>query len=87
MPILQIGNKTDVSLQSFSLTIKIPGLKEPTNSLKIRLLAGNPVTMDVTPGSELTIENGENVDYDVTFRDLSRNEASNPKLSVKVVKF
>jgi len=66
------------------LTVKVQGLKEDTNTLKVRLLAGNVAMIDVSPDAEVTVENGESVEYAIAVKDQAGNPTSNPKLSIKV---
>ncbi|KAM6350260.1 structural maintenance of chromosomes flexible hinge domain-containing protein 1 isoform 3-T3 [Podargus strigoides] len=69
--------------KNFSLKITLPGLKEDTQIIKIRLQPGPPHQLKVKPDSEiLKIENGTAFPFQVEVLDESGNITAQPKLIV-----
>lgn len=69
--------------KNFNLKVIIPGLKEDSQILKIRLLPGPPHRLKVKPDSEiLVIENGTVFPFQVEVVDESDNVTAQPKLIV-----
>ncbi|XP_036028961.1 structural maintenance of chromosomes flexible hinge domain-containing protein 1 [Onychomys torridus] len=69
--------------KSFNLKVVLPGLKEDSQILKIRLLPGPPHRLKVKPDSEiLVIENGTAFPFEVEVVDDSDNITAQPKLIV-----
>ncbi|XP_019402215.1 PREDICTED: structural maintenance of chromosomes flexible hinge domain-containing protein 1 [Crocodylus porosus] len=69
--------------KNFNLKVTLPGLKEDSQVLKIRLLPGPPHQLKVKPDSEiLKIENGTAFPFQVEVLDESGNITSQPKLIV-----
>ncbi|XP_074843463.1 structural maintenance of chromosomes flexible hinge domain-containing protein 1 isoform X2 [Carettochelys insculpta] len=69
--------------KNFSLKVILPGLKEDTQILKIRLLPGPPHQLKVKPDSEiLKIENGTSFPFQVEVLDEAGNITAQPKLIV-----
>ncbi|VTJ91476.1 Hypothetical predicted protein, partial [Marmota monax] len=68
---------------NFNLKVILPGLKEDSQILKIRLLPGPPRHLKVKPDSEiLVIENGTAFPFQVEVLDESDNITAQPKLIV-----
>ncbi|XP_061025692.1 structural maintenance of chromosomes flexible hinge domain-containing protein 1 isoform X2 [Eubalaena glacialis] len=69
--------------KNFNLKVILPGLKEDSQILKIRLLPGPPHRLKVKPDSEiLVIENGTAFPFQVEVLDESDNITAQPKLIV-----
>ncbi|XP_052606053.1 structural maintenance of chromosomes flexible hinge domain-containing protein 1 isoform X2 [Peromyscus californicus insignis] len=69
--------------KNFNLKVVLPGLKEDSQILKIRLLPGPPHRLKVKPDSEiLVIENGTAFPFQVEVVDESDNITAQPKLIV-----
>ncbi|KAL3215065.1 hypothetical protein MRX96_006647 [Rhipicephalus microplus] len=70
--------------KSFNLTVKIPGLEENTQTLKIRLLPGPAYELQVLPASEdqLSFENGATPSFDLSVLDMAGNYTCEPKFVV-----
>ncbi|XP_060056746.1 structural maintenance of chromosomes flexible hinge domain-containing protein 1 isoform X2 [Erinaceus europaeus] len=69
--------------KNFNLKVILPGLKEESQILKIRLLPGPPRRLKVKPDSEiLVIENGTAFPFQVEVLDESDNITSQSKLIV-----
>ncbi|XP_060084908.1 structural maintenance of chromosomes flexible hinge domain-containing protein 1-like [Ylistrum balloti] len=68
--------------KSFIMTIKVPGLEQDSQTLKIRLLPGPPHSLFVDCDKELEIENGKAVAYNVEVRDQAGNPTSDAKLII-----
>uniref|UniRef100_A0A8C2LUV8 Structural maintenance of chromosomes flexible hinge domain-containing protein 1 n=1 Tax=Cricetulus griseus TaxID=10029 RepID=A0A8C2LUV8_CRIGR len=69
--------------KNFNLKVILPGLKEDSQTLKIRLLPGPPHRLKVKPDSEiLVIENGTAFPFQVEVVDESDNTTAQPKLIV-----
>ncbi|XP_021120852.1 structural maintenance of chromosomes flexible hinge domain-containing protein 1 isoform X2 [Heterocephalus glaber] len=69
--------------KNFNLKVILPGLKEDSQILKIRLLPGPPRRLKVKPDSEiLVIENGTAFPFQVEVLDESDNITAQPKLIV-----
>ncbi|KAL6041029.1 hypothetical protein STEG23_019169, partial [Scotinomys teguina] len=69
--------------KNFNLKVILPGLKEDSQILKIRLLPGPPHRLKVKPDSEiLVIENGTAFPFQVEVVDESDNITAQPKLIV-----
>ncbi|XP_034339895.1 structural maintenance of chromosomes flexible hinge domain-containing protein 1 [Arvicanthis niloticus] len=69
--------------KNFNLKVTLPGLKEDSQILKIRLLPGPPHRLKVKPDSEiLVIENGTAFPFQVEVVDESDNITAQPKLIV-----
>nr|AAH62946.1 SMC hinge domain containing 1 [Mus musculus] len=69
--------------KNFNLKVILPGLKEDSQILKIRLLPGPPHQLKVKPDSEvLVIENGTAFPFQVEVVDESDNITAQPKLIV-----
>ncbi|XP_005082624.1 structural maintenance of chromosomes flexible hinge domain-containing protein 1 [Mesocricetus auratus] len=69
--------------KNFNLKVILPGLKEDSQTLKIRLLPGPPHRLKVKPDSEiLVIENGTAFPFQVEVVDESDNITAQPKLIV-----
>uniref|UniRef100_A0A8C5QBI3 Structural maintenance of chromosomes flexible hinge domain containing 1 n=1 Tax=Leptobrachium leishanense TaxID=445787 RepID=A0A8C5QBI3_9ANUR len=70
--------------QTFMLKVSLPGLKEDTQIVKIRLLPGHPKTLNVDPKSDvLVVENGTPLSFQIQVLDESGNTATQPKLVVQ----
>ncbi|XP_012507531.1 PREDICTED: structural maintenance of chromosomes flexible hinge domain-containing protein 1 [Propithecus coquereli] len=69
--------------KNYNLKVILPGLKEDSQILKIRLLPGHPHRLKVKPDSEiLVIENGTAFPFQVEVLDESDNITAQPKLIV-----
>ncbi|XP_023609981.1 structural maintenance of chromosomes flexible hinge domain-containing protein 1 isoform X3 [Myotis lucifugus] len=69
--------------KNFNLKVILPGFKEDSQILKIRLLPGPPHQLKVKPDSEfLVIENGTAFPFQVEVLDESDNITTQPKLVV-----
>ncbi|XP_005042005.1 PREDICTED: structural maintenance of chromosomes flexible hinge domain-containing protein 1 [Ficedula albicollis] len=69
--------------KNFNLKITLPGLKEDTQVIKIRLQPGPPRQLKVKPDSEiLKIENGTAFPFQVEVLDESGNITAQPELIV-----
>lgn len=70
--------------KSFNLTVKIPGLDENTQTLKIRLLPGPAHELQVLPEVEdqLSFENGSAPTFDLAVLDMAGNYTCEPKFVV-----
>ncbi|KAJ7395253.1 hypothetical protein BTVI_156751 [Pitangus sulphuratus] len=69
--------------KNFNLKITLPGLKEDTQIIKIRLQPGPPRQLKVKPDSEiLKIENGTAFPFQVEVLDESGNITAQPELIV-----
>lgn len=70
--------------KSFTLTVKIPGLEENTQTLKIRLLPGPAYELQVLPEVEdqLQFENGSSPVFEVAVLDMAGNYTCEPKFTV-----
>ncbi|KAG8133497.1 hypothetical protein E2320_011374, partial [Naja naja] len=70
--------------KSFNLKITVPGLKEESKVLKIKLLPGLPQQLSVKPDSDvLTIENGTAFSFHVEVLDEVGNITAQPNLLVQ----
>ncbi|XP_029446943.1 LOW QUALITY PROTEIN: structural maintenance of chromosomes flexible hinge domain-containing protein 1 [Rhinatrema bivittatum] len=69
--------------KNFNLKVILPGLKEDSQILRIRLLPGPPCKLKVKPESEiLVIENGTAFPFQVEVVDEAGNITAQPKLVV-----
>ncbi|XP_060631107.2 structural maintenance of chromosomes flexible hinge domain-containing protein 1 [Anolis sagrei] len=69
--------------KNFSLKITLPGLKEESQVLKIKLLPGPPCKLEVQPNSDiLKTENGAAFPFHVKVLDKAGNLTAQPKLIV-----
>uniref|UniRef100_A0A8C3XX76 Structural maintenance of chromosomes flexible hinge domain containing 1 n=1 Tax=Chelydra serpentina TaxID=8475 RepID=A0A8C3XX76_CHESE len=69
--------------KNFNMKVILPGLKEDSQILKIRLLPGPPRQLKVKPDSEiLKIENGTSFPFQVEVLDEAGNITAQPKLIV-----
>uniref|UniRef100_A0ABM5GB85 Structural maintenance of chromosomes flexible hinge domain-containing protein 1 isoform X1 n=1 Tax=Pogona vitticeps TaxID=103695 RepID=A0ABM5GB85_9SAUR len=69
--------------KNFSLKVTLPGLKEASQVLKIKLLPGTPHQLKVKPDSDiLKIENGTAFPFHVEVLDEVGNVTAQPKLIV-----
>uniref|UniRef100_A0A803TN00 Structural maintenance of chromosomes flexible hinge domain containing 1 n=1 Tax=Anolis carolinensis TaxID=28377 RepID=A0A803TN00_ANOCA len=69
--------------KNFSLKITLPGLKEESQVLKIKLLPGPPCKLEVQPNSDiLKTENGVAFPFHVKVLDKAGNLTAQPKLIV-----
>lgn len=70
--------------KSFTLTVKIPGLDENTQTLKIRLLPGPAYQLQVLPeaSDQLAFENGSSPTFDLAVLDMAGNYTCEPKFVV-----
>ncbi|XP_071103421.1 structural maintenance of chromosomes flexible hinge domain-containing protein 1-like isoform X1 [Haliotis cracherodii] len=73
------GTVTTSAGKNFNLTVKIPGLEEDSQSLKIRLLPGPANALVVTPEDMQEIENGSPVSFNVVVQDVANNVTSEGK--------
>ncbi|KFO81368.1 Structural maintenance of chromosomes flexible hinge domain-containing protein 1, partial [Cuculus canorus] len=70
--------------KNFNLKVTLPGLKEDTQTCKIRLQPGPPRQLKVKPDSEiLKIENGTSFPFQAEVLDESGNITAQPKLVVQ----
>ncbi|XP_053324084.1 structural maintenance of chromosomes flexible hinge domain-containing protein 1 [Spea bombifrons] len=70
--------------KNFILKVTLPGLKEDTQNIKLRLLPGPPKKLNVAPDSDvLFIENGTPFPFRVEVLDESNNITVQPKLVVQ----
>ncbi|CAH6792043.1 Smchd1 [Phodopus roborovskii] len=77
------GSVNNCQGKNFNLKVILPGLKEDSQTLKIRLLPGPPHRLKVKPDSEiLVIENGTAFPFQVEVVDESDNITVQPKLIV-----
>ncbi|XP_056679733.1 structural maintenance of chromosomes flexible hinge domain-containing protein 1 isoform X1 [Monodelphis domestica] len=77
------GHVNSYQGKNFSLKVILPGLKEESQILKIRLLPGPPRQLKVKPDSDfLVIENGTAFPFQVEVLDESGNITAQPKLIV-----
>ncbi|XP_072111996.1 structural maintenance of chromosomes flexible hinge domain-containing protein 1 isoform X2 [Mobula birostris] len=69
--------------KNFALKVILPGLKQDTEILRIRLLPGPPHTLRIKPESnKLVIENGTAFPFQVEVLDEAGNITAQPKLVV-----
>ncbi|XP_053101695.1 structural maintenance of chromosomes flexible hinge domain-containing protein 1 isoform X3 [Hemicordylus capensis] len=69
--------------RNFTLKVTLPGLKEESQALKIKLLPGPPRQLNVKPDSDiLKIENGTAFPFQVEVLDEVGNITTQPKLIV-----
>ncbi|NP_001245095.1 structural maintenance of chromosomes flexible hinge domain-containing protein 1 isoform X1 [Macaca thibetana thibetana] len=69
--------------KNYNLKVTLPGLKEDSQILKMKLLPGQPRRLKVKPDSEiLVIENGTAFPFQVEVLDESDNITAQPKLIV-----
>nr|XP_033789850.1 structural maintenance of chromosomes flexible hinge domain-containing protein 1 isoform X2 [Geotrypetes seraphini] len=69
--------------ENFNLKVILPGLKEDTQTLRIRLLPGPPCKLKVKPESEILVfENGTAFPFQVEVLDEAANITVQPKLVV-----
>ncbi|XP_037838399.2 structural maintenance of chromosomes flexible hinge domain-containing protein 1 isoform X2 [Chlorocebus sabaeus] len=69
--------------KNYNLKVTLPGLKEDSQILKMKLLPGQPRRLKVKPDSEiLVIENGTAFPFQVEVLDESDNVTAQPKLIV-----
>ncbi|XP_059562519.1 structural maintenance of chromosomes flexible hinge domain-containing protein 1 isoform X2 [Myotis daubentonii] len=77
------GSVNSCQGKNFNLKVILPGFKEDSQILKIRLLPGPPHQLKVKPDSEfLVIENGTAFPFQVEVLDESDNITTQPKLVV-----
>nr|XP_044998928.1 structural maintenance of chromosomes flexible hinge domain-containing protein 1 isoform X1 [Jaculus jaculus] len=77
------GSVNSCQGKNFNLNVILPGLKEDSQILKIKLLPGPPHRLKVKPDSEiLVIENGTAFPFQVEVLDESDNITAQPKLVV-----
>ncbi|XP_068023001.1 structural maintenance of chromosomes flexible hinge domain-containing protein 1 isoform X2 [Melanerpes formicivorus] len=77
------GSISSCQGKNFNLKITLPGLKEDTQNLKIRVQPGPPHQLRVKPASEvLKIENGTAFPFQVEVLDEAGNLTAQPKLIV-----
>ncbi|KAM4688949.1 structural maintenance of chromosomes flexible hinge domain-containing protein 1 [Discoglossus pictus] len=70
--------------KNFALRVTLPGLKEDSQLIKIRLLPGPPQLLMVNPNSEvLVIENGSSFPFQIEVLDEAGNVTAQPKLIVQ----
>ncbi|XP_075441381.1 structural maintenance of chromosomes flexible hinge domain-containing protein 1 isoform X3 [Ascaphus truei] len=70
--------------KNFTLKVILPGLKEDSQILKIRLLPGPPQLLKVKPISDvLVIENGNAFPFQIEVLDEAGNVTAQPKLIVQ----
>uniref|UniRef100_A0ABM0MF63 Structural maintenance of chromosomes flexible hinge domain-containing protein 1-like n=1 Tax=Saccoglossus kowalevskii TaxID=10224 RepID=A0ABM0MF63_SACKO len=70
--------------KSFNLKVTLPGLEEPMQTLKLRLLPGPPRSLHIVvpEDDEIVIENGRSLSIEVEVRDKAGNPTVQPKLNV-----
>ncbi|XP_069777834.1 structural maintenance of chromosomes flexible hinge domain-containing protein 1 isoform X2 [Narcine bancroftii] len=69
--------------KNFTLKVMLPGLKDDTQILKIRLLPGPPHTLRIKPNSnKVVIENGTAFPFQAEVLDEAGNITAQPKLVV-----
>lgn len=67
-----------------TVKVRIPGLKQDTQSFQIALQPGAPHTLVVFPdGDVLSVENGTPVNFKVEVHDECQNITTHPKLAVR----
>ncbi|XP_028922030.1 structural maintenance of chromosomes flexible hinge domain-containing protein 1 isoform X1 [Ornithorhynchus anatinus] len=77
------GHVNNYQGKNFNLKVILPGLKEDSQILKIRLLPGPPRQLKVKPESDiLVIENGTAFPFQVEVLDEAGNITAQPKLIV-----
>ncbi|XP_070535302.1 structural maintenance of chromosomes flexible hinge domain-containing protein 1-like [Ptychodera flava] len=70
---------------SFHLKVTLPGIEEPTQTLKIRLQPGPPCSLHIIKpedDDEIDIENGGPLSLEVEVRDKAGNITTYPRLNV-----
>lgn len=79
------GTVESNSGKSFTLTVKIPGIEEHTQTLKIRLLPGPAHQLQVLPLGEdqLTFENGSSPSFDLAVLDMAGNYTCESKFVIQ----
>ncbi|OCT76683.1 structural maintenance of chromosomes flexible hinge domain-containing protein 1 [Xenopus laevis] len=70
--------------KNFMLKVTLPGLKEDSQNIKIRLLPGPPKSIKVIPDKDvIVIENGSPICFHVEVLDEAGNVTTQPKLVVE----
>lgn len=80
--IIAKGSVESSTGKNFMLSVKIPGLEEDTQNLKIRLLPGPPHKLLVIPEKDIEIENGSSPEFEISTIDMAGNSTCEPKLIV-----
>ncbi|XP_042202823.1 structural maintenance of chromosomes flexible hinge domain-containing protein 1 isoform X2 [Callorhinchus milii] len=77
------GHVNNCQGKNFSLKVILPGLKEDSQTLKIRLLPGPPRELRVHPSSsKVVIENGTVFPFQIDVLDQAKNITAQPKLVI-----
>ncbi|XP_060679586.1 structural maintenance of chromosomes flexible hinge domain-containing protein 1 isoform X1 [Hemiscyllium ocellatum] len=77
------GSVTTCQGKNFTLKVILPGLKEDSQTLKIRLLPGPPRELSIKPDSnKVVIENGTTFPFQAEVLDEAGNITAQPKLVV-----
>ncbi|XP_078396761.1 structural maintenance of chromosomes flexible hinge domain-containing protein 1 [Cetorhinus maximus] len=77
------GHVTNCQGKNFTLKVILPGLKEDSQTLKIRLLPGPPRELRIKPDSnKVVIENGTTLPFQAEVLDEAGNITAQPKLVV-----
>ncbi|XP_020384774.2 structural maintenance of chromosomes flexible hinge domain-containing protein 1 [Rhincodon typus] len=77
------GSVTTCQGRNFTLKVILPGLKEDSQTLKIRLLPGPPRELRIKPDSnKVVIENGTTFPFQAEVLDEAGNITAQPKLVV-----
>ncbi|XP_075069474.1 structural maintenance of chromosomes flexible hinge domain-containing protein 1 isoform X2 [Mixophyes fleayi] len=69
--------------KNFTLKVTLPGLKEDSQTVNLKLFPGPPKCLKVTPNTEvLIIDNGSSFPFRIEILDEAENVTSQPKLIV-----
>uniref|UniRef100_A0A3Q2GFK0 Structural maintenance of chromosomes flexible hinge domain containing 1 n=1 Tax=Cyprinodon variegatus TaxID=28743 RepID=A0A3Q2GFK0_CYPVA len=74
--------KENLFLQIYDLDVTVPGLKKDTQTIKTRLLPGNPHSLHVKP-NPVKVENGNPASFSVEVHDEAGNITANPRQMVR----
>ncbi|ESO82055.1 hypothetical protein LOTGIDRAFT_135415, partial [Lottia gigantea] len=77
--VVAVGPVSSHTGKNYNLSVKIPELEEDTQSIKIRLLPGQPQMLMVKPEEELEIENGQSATFYVEVHDAAGNVTTEGK--------
>ncbi|CAH2284879.1 structural maintenance of chromosomes flexible hinge domain-containing 1 [Pelobates cultripes] len=78
------GHLNNCQGKNFSLKVMLPGLKEESQTIKLRFLPGPPKILKVDPKSDvLDAENGTSLSFQIEVLDEATNITTQPKLVVQ----
>ncbi|CAG5865270.1 unnamed protein product [Menidia menidia] len=75
--------RSDQHSEGYELSVKLPGLQNDEQTMRISLLPGDPHSLHVkSEAAQLEVENGNPAIFDVEIHDQAGNITANPKQSV-----